>query len=141
MTNQYTPALERDNNFSPIKLREQPSEAQMLPQMAEPGKVILNVPSNTYLVPVEGLPTPIDSEAKTALLIPDKFKLRSPERAPKEEVDLTKRYINEQLGVKKKSRVIGNSVIKGRKYTTGDPSPSELNKEINMSNLTIRAED
>ena len=142
MTNQYTPMAGKKED-SPVKIKEPNNyDVQMVTMAPPPSKVILNVPSDTYLVPVEGILSPIESENKGSILQQEKFKLRSPMKATQEEIDLTKRYIGvrEQL---KQSKVIRNSVIKGRKYTGGkeSTSPSKMTKDINFSNLTIRNDD
>lgn len=79
------------------------------------------------------------------LLNQEKFKLRSPSKATQEEIDLTKRYIgvNEQL---KQSKVIKNSVITGRRYTSPmnlkglkNPLPG-MAHDLNIQNLSILEE-
>ena len=98
MTNQYTPLPGKQD--SPVRLQEPNNiDVQMVAMSPPPSKVILNVPSDTYLVPVEGILSPIESETKGSLLQNEKYKLRSPMKATQEEIELTKRYIGvrEQL--------------------------------------------
>ena len=62
-------------------------------------QILLNIPSEAFLVPVEGILSPIDIGHRNLAVNQEKFKLRSPSKATQEEIDLTKRYIgvNEEI--------------------------------------------
>ena len=80
-------ASERD---SPMKAKDIGNI--MLNKVVKP-QILLNIPSEAFLVPVEGILSPIDIGHRNLQVNQEKFKLRSPTKATQEEIDLTKRYI------------------------------------------------
>ena len=106
--------------FSPL----QPKVTGNLVNGAKP-QILLNIPSEAVLMPIEGILSPIDIGHRNTMVNEEKYKLRSPTKATQEEIDLTKRYIgvNEQL---KQTKVIKQSVIKGRRYTSQQQSGTLL---------------
>lgn len=70
-------------------------------------QIMLNIPSDTVLMPVEGIMSPIDIGTRNQFQAAynEKYQLRSPSKATQEEIDLTKRYygINEEI---KQSKII-----------------------------------
>lgn len=127
--------LPGDRMDGPLKPRGGQEQAIGAVNAVRP-QILLNVPSDAILMPAEGILSPIEI-GRSHLLNLEKFKLRSPSKATQEEIDLTKRYMymNEQV---KQSKIIKQSVIKGRRYTSQHAGGLPLlARDLHLSNLPI----
>jgi len=81
--------LEDVNNNGHNYLHDSPRNARV----GSPSGFILNEPSESYLIPMEGMLSPIKVVNGNSLVNLTQFKLRSPVKATQQEINLTKRYI------------------------------------------------